>query len=85
MSILKSALIATALAFSATAANAYGNEDLISGYHGNTPAVQSYSVTPRLAISGEARGSFAKAGVVHQPVVANMNPLLDMFHGLMVR
>jgi hypothetical protein len=85
MSILKSALLATALVFTVTAANAFSDEDLRTGYHGNTPTVQSYSPAPRPAISGEARGSFAQAGAVHQPAVATMNPLLDMFHGLTVR
>jgi hypothetical protein len=85
MCILKSAFIASALVFSVAATNAYGNEDLISGYHGNTAAVRNYSPAPRLAISGEARGSFAQARAMHQPAVAKTNPLLDMFHGLMVR
>ena len=37
MNMIKTALVATALVFAVTAANAFGREDLNSGYHGNTP------------------------------------------------
>jgi hypothetical protein len=38
MSIVKTVLVATALLVAASAANASSREDLLSGYHGNTPA-----------------------------------------------
>lgn len=40
MTIVKSVLIAAALLVAASAANAAG-EDLLSGYHGNTPPARS--------------------------------------------
>jgi hypothetical protein len=61
MSILKSALIATALVATITAANAFGVEDLQTGYHGNTPVARSYSASPRYAVPPAARDSFARS------------------------
>ena len=40
MTIVKSVLVAAALLVAASAANAAG-EDLLSGYHGNTPPATS--------------------------------------------
>jgi hypothetical protein len=60
MSILKSALVATALVFTVSAANAFGVEDLQTGYHGNTPVARSYSVAPRY-VSPAAQSAFARA------------------------
>jgi hypothetical protein len=41
MSIVKSVLVATALLVAASAANA-SNENLLSGYHGNTPPASNH-------------------------------------------
>lgn len=60
MSIFKSVLVATALVVSASAANAFGVEDLQTGYHGNTPVARSYSVAPHYA-SPAVRGAFARS------------------------
>ncbi len=60
MSILKSALVATALVFTVSAANAFGVEDLQTGYHGNTPVARSYSAAPHY-VSPAVRGAFARS------------------------
>lgn len=60
MTILKSALAAAALVATIAAANAFGVEDLQTGYHGNTPTARSYSVTSHY-VSPSARGAFARS------------------------
>ena len=89
MSIIKTALVAASLVAAAAAANAQGREDLNSGFHGNTPAVQSYPVQSfngpaRAVISQDARGAYARAGAARARPQAewyDANPLFDSFHG----
>jgi hypothetical protein len=60
MTILKCALAAAAIVATIAAANAFGVEDLQTGYHGNTPTARSYSVAPRY-VSPAVRGAFARS------------------------
>jgi hypothetical protein len=80
--MLKTALVAASLVLAATAANASTRAGLESGFHGNAATAQAINAAPRVIISSQARGAFASAPA--QKTV-KMNPLVDMFHGLMVR
>ncbi len=93
MSIIKTALVAASFVVVAAAANAQGREDLNSGFHGNTPAVQSYQAAPYAVHARDARGSYAQVhnhrARTHVPVQQyyapvpenDANPLVDNFHG----
>lgn len=76
MSIIKTALVAVSFIVVAATANAQGREDLETGIHGNTVAQNSSGP----AISGEARGAFARSGAVRIRM-QDANPLFDNFHG----
>ena len=69
MSIIKTALVATAFVAVAAAANAQGREELNSGYHGNTP-VWSAPYGPRDEIPQSARGAFGQ----ERPAVGQRAP-----------
>jgi hypothetical protein len=61
MKTLKTALIAASfVAVAGVAANA-SNEDLLSGFHGNTPSVRTYNGAPYAAVQQDARGAFARS------------------------
>lgn len=89
MSIIKTVLVAASLVVAATAANAADRGGLESGFHGNSAG--TYIGGPKSAFVPSARGSFAHATTVRPRAtegriqMVRMNPLQDMFHGLMVR
>ncbi|ARP97869.1 hypothetical protein [Pseudorhodoplanes sinuspersici] len=92
MSITKTALVAASLVVAATVVNAADRGGLDTGFHGNTSAA-TYIGGPKSAFAPSARSSFAQTTTVRSRAVrtegriqmVRMNPLLDMFHGLMVR
>ena len=80
MKTIKTALIAASFVAVAAAANAAGNEDLLSGYHGNTPSVRTYNGAPYAAVPQDARGAFARSRRTNvRPHVQHHNdePLID--------
>ncbi len=80
MKTIKTALIAASFVAVAAVANAAGNEDLLTGIHGNTPAGQTYNVSPRASVSQDARGAFARSRGTHvRPHVQRHTdePLID--------
>ena len=80
MKTIKTALIAASFVAVAAAANAAGNEDLLSGYHGNTRSVRTYNGAPYAAVPQDARGAFARSrGTNVRPHVQHHNdePLID--------
>lgn len=80
MKTLKTVLIAASFVAVAAAANAAGNEDLLTGIHGNTPAGPAYNVAPRAGIAQDARGAFARSRATNvRPHVQHHNdePLID--------
>ena len=74
---IKTALVAASLVAIAAAAHAQGVSDLESGFHGNTPTVQSYTLAPSAKYSQHVRGAYAHS-VAGQH---DANPLIDNFHG----
>lgn len=84
MKTIKTALVAASFVAVAAAAHAAGNEDLLSGYHGNTPSVRAYNAAPYAAIPQDARGAFARSHATHvRPHVQRHEdtPLTDQIYG----
>lgn len=84
MKAIKTVLVAASFVVVAAAANAAGNEDLLSGYHGNTPSFRTYNAAPYAAIPQDARGALARSHPAHVRSHVQRHedtPLTDQIYG----
>lgn len=81
MQSLKTVIVAASIFAAVAGTSARANEELNSGFHGNTPVTsQKYTVSPRV-FGPDAHSAYAHAHPVQQSQPAPANPLIDRIHG----